>query len=214
MDNPPAAAIQSLIRAAEDAASRLLDEALMHRLKEKCDYITLGIDTRKTRISTTKTYIDEDHAELVTMVELKSMRMWTTGKSYPTVNQQKHLIRFPDLSSHFVDCDLGTVMLLGCHDLTLYSPRAYANAKSWRFNLIEKFRELAKIRKPTIVLQHPHTTSTPRTWSQQWSQLEQLLPSVKYFASAGRYVADNRDKLAACLMGTKRGGTIDFIVHL
>ena len=108
-------------------------------------------------------------------------------------------------------------MLLGCHDLTVYSPRGQAVAKpdSWRYKLGHEFRERAKTYQPDIVLQHPHNTDTPGTWRQAWSQLSNQLPSVKHYASGIKYYnnrqPDNkRATLEKVLEGTMMGDVKEF----
>lgn len=107
---------------------------------------------------------------------------------------------------------------LGCHDLTIFNPRS-KNAKGWRKKVNEEFRELAKKEQPICVLQHPHTTVKVRTWLNAWSLLRKILPSVKIYASAGKFYEPDRepaeyDSLDKVLQSTKSGNTIDFIVHM
>jgi len=109
-------------------------------------------------------------------------------------------------------------MLLGCHDLTIFNPRS-KNAKGWRKEVNDEFKKLAQKEKPRFVLQHPHTAVKVRTWLNAWHNLKKLLPSVKMYASAGRYHEPDRspseyDKLNNILRYTKCSDTIDFIVHL
>jgi len=79
-----------------------------------------------------------------------------------------------------------------------------------------RFGELAKKRKPVVVLQHPHTTDSIRTWASAWNELVRELSSVQTYASAGRYYNPRaeRSKLYDVLENTKRGDTIDFIVRM
>ena len=152
------------------------------------------------------------------LVDLRNNKFYWTGKSYPTSNQQNGLIRITDLKTHFFSLDVGKVMILGCHDLTVFNPRS-KNAKGWRKDVNEKFKKTAKEEEPQIVLQHPHTTVKVRTWYNAWSYLKKTLPSVKKYASAGRYYESKRkpsdyDRIDDVLAYTKCGDTIDFIVYL
>ena len=105
-------------------------------------------------------------------------------------------------------------MVLGCHDLTIFNPRAAANARGWRVRVIREFRKIARRRQPSIVLHHPHTTDSKLTWRAAWIALERKLPSVKLYAGAGRYRRKDspRSRLDEVLRLTKKGATVDFIV--
>jgi len=92
-------------------------------LREVTDYITLGVDSYKEKISTTRNYINQPHIELVFLVDLKNNKFYWTGKSYPASGQQNGLVRITDLKSHFLDLNVGKLMILGCHDLMMFSNR-------------------------------------------------------------------------------------------
>ncbi|MGC9346458.1 MAG: hypothetical protein ACP5ER_06700 [Candidatus Bathyarchaeales archaeon] len=191
---------------------------MREKLKLLTDYLTLGVDSYKTEISTTKNIINQLHIELVFLIDLRSNKFEWTGKSYPTFSQQNGLVRITDLKKHFFDLDdVGKVMILGCHDLTIFNPRSQT-AKGWRQEVNKAFKDLADKEKPVCVLQHPHTTVKVRTWLNAWSRLNELLPSLTRYASAGRYYDSDRDpttydSLNAVLHDTKRGNTLDFVVR-
>jgi hypothetical protein len=150
----------------------------------------------------------------VFLIDLRNNKFHWTGKSYPTPNQQKGLVRISDLKSHFFDLDdFGKLMILGCHDLTIFNPRS-KNAKGWREKVNMEFKELAKTVKPICVLHHPHTTVKVRTWLNAWNNLKRVLPSVKRYLGAGIYYEPDRkrDDLNNVLKNTKCGETIDFVV--
>jgi hypothetical protein len=78
----------------------------------------------------------------------------------------------------------------------------------------KSFRLLSKIKKPSIILQHPHTTPSSRTWASAWGWVRSELPSVKWYASAGSYVAEKELQpleKTSVLVDTKLGDSIDFI---
>jgi hypothetical protein len=105
-------------------------------------------------------------------------------------------------------------MILGCHDLAIFSPRS-ESAKGDRRTLRDGFREMAKLKKPSVVLQHPHTADSVRTWKPMWKKMEEMLPSVRLYAGAGRYYNKDRKQrspLDSVLNNTKKGSSIDFIV--
>jgi hypothetical protein len=214
--NPNAEAVKKLVEKAEKYAKFVLNEDLCRKLSEVTDYITLGIDSFKEKVSTTQNYISQLHVELVSLIDLRNNKFYWTGKSYPTSNQQNGLIRISDFKTHFFELgNIGKVMILGCHDLTIFNPRS-KNAKRWRKTINEEFRQLAKQEDPGIVLQHPHTTDSILTWASAWGGLKSELRNVKIYASAGRYHNPERERsqLSAILEKTKLGDSIDFIIHV
>lgn len=209
--------LKKLLKEAEILAKNFLNCGLDKKLNKFTDYITLGIDTYKDKISTTKNHIKQPHIELVFLVDLKNNKFYWTGKSYPTPAQQSGLLRIANLKTHFFDLDIGKVMILGCHDLTIFNPRS-ENAKGWREKTNKEFRELAIKEKPEIVLQHPHTTVKKKTWLNAWNCLIKTLPSVNHYAGSGRYYESDRDlsewdTLEDVLKSTKNTSTIDFIIQ-
>ena len=215
---PNTEAVATLVAEADKSVTTVLNETLSRKLSQVTDYVTLGVDSCKAKISMTQYYIGEPHVELVCVVDLRNDRRYWTGKSYPTPSQQNGLIRMTDMSTHFIDlADIGKTMVLGCHDLTMFNPRSQ-NAKGWRQSANIEFKELAKRHRPICVLQHPHTTVKFRTWLNAWNGVTRALPSVKQYAGAGRYCEPGRersewDAIDGVLRSTKRGHTIDFVVQ-
>ena len=175
--NPSNDVVTKLVAKAEECAKSVLSEDLCNKLTELTDYITLGIDSFKEKISTTQNYISQPHIELVFLKDLRQDKLYWTGKSYPTPAQQNGLVRIANLKTHFFDLDIEKVMILGCHDLSIFNPRS-KNAKGWRRKVNDDFKELAKKEGPIHVLQHPHTTVKRRAWLNAWSCLRKTLPSV------------------------------------
>jgi hypothetical protein len=216
--NPHNDAVDTLIREAEKCTRQALSNGLGEKLRQITDYITLGIDSYKEKISMTQSYISELHIETVFLVDLKTNQLYWTGKSYPTPGQQNGLLRITGLRTHFVKLNgIGKVMLLGCHDLTMFNNRNMDNTGRWRREIKEAFRQLAGEEKPVIVLHHPHTTVTTATWRNGWSMIRNTLPSVQEYAGAGRYYEEDRkksdyDPLDDVLKATRRGSTIDIVI--
>ncbi|MDI9576973.1 MAG: hypothetical protein QM398_02415 [Thermoproteota archaeon] len=209
-------AVQSLIEKGDKYLEELLGDGLKERLAANCEYITIGIDSRKSKVSKTKNRISEAHIEMVVLVDLEKNRKYWTGKSYPTSNQENSLIRFSDLRTHFINSDIGKIMILGCNDLAVFNPRSIAVAKAWRKHVNEEFTDLAIREKPLYVLHHPHTTVSKRTWFNSWQNLSRTLKSVKHYAGAGLYFESDRerskwDPIYEVLLRTKKTDTIDFI---
>ena len=217
--NPDSKEIEILIDGAEQAVRRVLSEDVVAGLRQCCDYLTLGVDTKKLKISTTYNVIDQPHAELVCLVDLRKGTKHWTGKFYPTSQQQRTIIRNPDLRSHFVQLDGIPVMVMGCHDLSVYSPRGQAKASGWRKEVGADFRRLAQQQRPATILHHPHTAVKVGTWRQQWRQIEHELPTVTEYLGTGAYSYRDggwvdRDQLQAILASTKKGNILDVIVRL
>lgn len=178
------------------------------KLKKIADYITIGIDGSN---STGKREI-----ELIAVYNLKKEKIvrWT-GKFYPIEEQKRRLIKFNNLDSHFIELNNQKIMILGCHDLNVYSPRGQAVAKpgGYKKEIAEEFKSKSKEFQPDIILQHPHTTDSPNIWSLAWRTVQKELPSVKHFASAIKYhnwSVKPRRKLDIVLEKTMMGDVIDF----
>lgn len=222
---PNSKVVKTLVEEANKCAEFIINGGLDKKLRKYTDYITLGIDSRKEKISITQNYISQPHIELVFLVDLRNNKLYWTGKSYPTTKQQDGLIRISDLGTHFVKLeDVGKAMILGCHDLTIFNPRS-KNAKGWREKLNSEFRKLAQDKDPIIVLQHPHTSDCINVWTAAWNNLRKSISAVKKYASAGRwphsgahlYKKGRRKGKPHCNLSmvrekTKCGNTIDFIV--
>ncbi len=171
-------------------------EKLLSGIEINADCITVCVD------SYSGASLKKPHIELVGVYDGE----WHfTGKSYPTVEQERGLIK-ASLESHFLELR-DRVMILGCHDLNIFNPRSIKNSKGWRRELNEKFRELAINFKPEIVLHHPHYTDSKRIWLVAWKNLERMLPSVKHYASSSVYYRDcgERSSLEDVLRATKKG---------
>lgn len=71
--------------------------------------------------------------------------------------------------------------------------------------------------KPTVVLQHPHSTDTPNIWRMPWACLARDYPSVPCYGSGIGYYAWSwrpRRPLAAVLTGTRsETGVADVVVQ-
>ena len=214
--HPNKDSVDALVKEAEKCARYVLSGGLDKKLGEFTDYITLGIDSYKEKISTTQNYINQPHIEFVFLKDLRQGNLYWTGKSYPTPAQQNGLVRIANLDTHFFDLDIGKVMILGCHDLSIFNPRS-KNARGWRRKVNDDFKKLAKKEKPIYVIHHPHTTVKRRTWLNAWGCLRKTLPSVEQYAGAGRYYEcdlerSEWDTLDKVLKDTKNTTSIDLII--
>lgn len=218
--DPNKRAFNALIKEAEKYIQVVLNKEQGKKLKKMTHYITFGIDSFKDKISTTKNRISDLHIELVCLVDLKSEKFHWTGKFYPTNGQESGLVRINDPKKHFFNLEnIGNTLILGCHDLTLFNDRNKNKTGKWRAKLKQEFRILTKREKPVLVLHHPHTTVTKRTWCHGWAWLRKNLDSVKQYSGAGRYFEDENDRdkarwdnLDSVLKSTRKVNTIDFIL--
>lgn len=217
--NPNKDVIAFLVSEAEKNARYVLRDSLNNRLARIADYITLGIDSFKEKISKAQANIREPHVELVLLVDLKAMKFYWTGKTYPTPGQEHGLVRITDMATHFHYLEgIGQAMILGCHDLTIFNNRNMNKTGKWRKNIKDNFRKIAKTKEPVIVLHHPHTTVTTGTWRNGWSTINKTLQSVIMYAGAGRYFEADREKseydpLDKVLERTKKGHVFEYIVR-
>lgn len=220
---PGAGAMQKLDGIAREHLNAVLDDDVLERLRKVSDFLTVGVDSRKPKISSTDNYLSDNHVELVYIVDLNSGDIQFTGKSYPTSKQAGGLFRVGNLHSHFVKLGGVSTMVLGCHDLTIFSPRSDAKVFTpWRIETKREFKRLTKELRPEWVLHHPHTTVTPNTWLQAWSALsnKREYPSIKSYLGTGCYsYRDSRNGLArkplqSVLDKTKSPDVADIVVHL
>jgi len=167
----------------------------------KVDVLTIGIDLHYEAELT--------HAELVAVYDVARRRIvrWT-GKSYPTGKQEQTLVHVVDLDTHLLEIAGERVLVLGCHDLNMFSPRGHANQSPGglrRQRCDDMRRKVARFR-PTTVLQHPHSTDTPNIWRMPWLSLAREVPSIRAWGSGIAYYSwreNNRADLDRVLDLTK-----------
>lgn len=206
--SPPAEIVDQLLAYGEANFKRLLEGATGRRLRKVTHYLTIGVDMYFFMGSAW-----DPHAELTFAMDMDSGKVWRTGKSYPNPRQQHGLVRVADLQSHFVDAGKRRIMLLGCHDLNMFSPRSAHNARGWRAETIAEVKRLAVEENPDLLIWHPHKSDTPRTWLAGLCGLKRVLPDISY-AGSGIYYNDGmapRASLSRVLQGTKNLATIDLI---
>ncbi|MCK4444157.1 MAG: hypothetical protein KAW09_06415, partial [Thermoplasmata archaeon] len=215
---PSESVLDALKEEAERRCDLLMDEDLRKRLSARTDYLTIGIDTEKEKISLAGVPIRNLHAELVGLLDLRANKYHWTGKSFPTSGQENGLIRFSNLSTHFVDMPFGKVLVLGCHDLNAFSLRGRKNTKSkWRIDAREGFYEEVRKERPEVVLHHPHTTDSSRIWTASWNELKGTACNIEKYIGSGRYYRSDgppRSPIDDVLKKTKSGNSIDFIVNV
>lgn len=206
---------RELIPYAQKAIEKVLTAQVLNVIRRRVDFLTLGIDLNydngKHKMNRS---LRGTHAELIAVVKTASGEIthWT-GKSYPTSWQEHTLVHQTDLKSHMLCCGNERVLILGCHDLNMFSNRSYTNQKpdGQRRKRCDRMRELVKEFRPTVILHHPHSTDSPKIWSTPWSGALGFLPQdrggqVHSYASGIAYYNDleaPRQKLHDVLTGTR-----------
>ena len=203
---------QALVPHARKAVDRVLTPEVLDAARGRANFLTLGVDLNDR---SGKRKMDrkpgETHAELVAIVDVeRGEPVHWTGKSYPVAWQERTLVQETDLESHLFRCGKERVLVLGCHDLTMFSARAWANMKtgSPRHGRSRRMRELAQDFRPTIILHHPHSTDMPQIWATAWSGAREFLPEkhggrhiwasgIGYYSGDGKPRGQLRDVLRA-----------------
>ena len=207
---------ESLVEHATPLVNEVLKARVLRVARPRARYLTLGIDLlREPDIWKLRRKGMGVHIELVCVVDLQTGNpIHWTGKSYPTQYQENWLVQVVNLESHLFRCSRNRVLILGCHDLNMFSERSKSLAVrgSQKYKRISRMRKLATEFRPTIVLQHPHSTDSPRIWQTAWSGVRNLLANnagaLRYWASGiayfnGHVKGKKRAKLPDVLAGTR-----------
>jgi hypothetical protein len=202
----------TLVEHASHKAKECLD-GVSTTLSAYTRYVTIGLDSRSVEKD-----LSMPHAELVGVFSVISNEEHWTGKTKPVPSQKVGLVRAP-IASHFMTVGDQHVLVLGCHDLNLFSARAYANSSEERRTYLNSIRSMLAEWKPSAVLQHPHSTDSNRTWLGGWSGLkslgaETLINAAGGVCYKGMHERPVRSDLASVLHATRIGPTLDFVVHL
>ena len=206
---------RSLIPTAEEAVWKVIDEDIRANLAKRARFLTVGVDLVADGQSKTGGGSDTQ-AQMVGVVDLdQGVVVRWTGKSYPTSQEERVLVQEPSLESHLLHMAGQRVLLLGCHDLNMFSGRARKNAKNERQQRREDMESHAHHFKPTMVLHHPHQTDAS-TWRIGWSGLRYSLEFDGLYASGIAYFPFSlkaRCSLEGVLRETKGGDVIDICVN-
>ena len=197
----------ALLGHAREAVDEVLTPEVLDAARGRAQFLTLGVDLNDR---SGKRKMDRQargtHAELVAIVDVArgEPARWT-GKSYPVSWQERTLVQEADLESHLFRGGDERVLVLGCHDLNMFSARSKANLKagSEKYRRSKRIRRLAKSFKPTIVLHHAHSTDSPRIWSTPWSGARELLPRNRgvrhvWASGIGYYHGDDTPRGELC----------------
>ena len=195
-----------LLDHAEKAVGELLTPRVLDAVRGRAEYLTLGVDLNDGR---GKQMMDRTpggvHAELVAIVDVERCTVQWSGKSYPVSWQERTLVQEANLKSHLFDCGKERVLVLGCHDLHMFSARAKARMKagSQRHRRSEQMRNLTRDFGPTMILHHPHSTDSPRTWATAWGGASEFLPESDgrrhvWASGIAYYNGDGKPRGALC----------------
>ena len=201
--------LDALVRVAKPLVDACVTKKVLVAAKARTRILTIGVDLMS----------DAEHAELVAVIDCDSGEIvrWT-GKSYPTGDQEALLVQVADVDSHLLEIADEKVLVLGCHDLNMFSARARANQSpnGVRRRRCDAMAKATARFKPTIVLQHPHSTDTPNIWRLPWSCLSRDYPTVRTYASGigyFRWSGKPRRPLREVLDGTRsETGVADVVV--
>lgn len=173
---------QELVRHAQKTVSKVLTPDVLDKARNHVKFLTLGVDL-KDRSGRHKTDRKPrgTHAELVAIIDVEQgdVPVQWTGKSYPLESQKRTLVQETCLKSHLLTkCESEKVLVLGCHDLNMFSKRARKKMSkgSEKYKRSHHMRELVEDFKPKIILHHPHSTDSPRVWATAWSGAREFLP--------------------------------------
>lgn len=204
--------LESFRGVAAAALEELVSGEVMERARScGVEVFSVGVDVRGVR------GLSQTHAELVATVELGGGDVRWTGKSYPLPAEERTLVQEVDLGSHVQELAGERVAVLGCHDLNVFNPRGRAALRegSRRHRRVWELVRVLEEFRPTVVLQHPHTTDSPNIWRNAWGRLLEELPSVRHWAGGVRYFnprGEVRGTLEDVLKTTASRSRQDFVV--
>ncbi len=207
----PAAAFRAISANAERALQPFLES--LREVELPADFLTLGVD-----VFLPDNPEEYANAQLVATIDLSATNIvaWT-GKSYPTLVEEKELVHETDLRSHLQELGKWRCLVLGCHDLNMFSPRSMAtrDAKSSRGKRADELLKLAKAFDPQVVLQHPHNTDTPNIWMGGWAGVARALRAESYSSGIAYcwpgHGKSRRASLQETLERTKLGNIVDYV---
>lgn len=182
---------KKVIPFAQEAVNKVVTKEVLKIARRRAEFLTVGVDLNNDggKLQTDGAQPDT-HAEVVGVMNTASGEIvhWT-GKSYPVEWQKNTLVHEANLESHLFCCGRERVLVLGCHDLNMFSERSYANQdpNGLRRKRCDEMRRLAKAFKPTVILQHAHATDSPNIWSVGWSGACKLLRNGCTYASGISY---------------------------
>lgn len=200
-----------VVRNAQKVVERFLSKNIRKLLAKNTYFFTLGLDVHDLN--------SDNHVELIGTYNTKKERLiYWTGKSYPVESQARTLLYCRELKTHFQYFGRTPILILGCHDLNIFSPwsRALSSSDSYKGQLIADMQRICDSFRPQVVLHHPHLTDSSKTWSTGWSGVRKFIPTTHTYSSGihykNLYGNARRQSLEKVLKGTAKGNVQDIII--
>ena len=216
---------EQLVNVAQEAVHEVVTAKVLDVARQRARFLTLGVDLvgragKGTNHNCTKSCPDScTHAELVAIVDASSGKsLHWTGKSYPVTQKnppasQEHSLVQAPLGSHLFRRDRVRALVLGCHDLTMFNPRNESNIR--HPNLLQRrstMLTLARQLKPNVVLHHPHSTESTRTWCHGWGGVRRELQPRTWASGIAYCGHEPRSPMDRVLSTTRHGPVSDVVV--
>jgi len=132
---------------AAEGVARLLADTL-DRARGHVDYLVVGADVHGLGHGV--------YGETALVYDVASKALvGSTGKSYPTTEQERKLVRNPDARGHVLDLGGEQVAVLVCHDLQAWSPRGARRRGAVRADVARDLDAALQDAHPTAVLHLP-----------------------------------------------------------
>ena len=194
---------------AESSVVERLSKAVTDRIAEVASYLVVGVDVPVGG--------QKIHGETGLVFDVEKRRfIAATGKSYPTVKQERELIRNTVAGNHIVESDGESIAILVCHDLNAWNPRGVASRVGIRSKIADAMDARLSEAHPAVVLHLPHSTHSAQTWSSAWAALRRSHPEITIAASAIKYRRNDKqptEPLGRSLLDhTRHGDVLDIIV--
>ncbi|MGE0108242.1 MAG: hypothetical protein AB7S81_00540 [Bdellovibrionales bacterium] len=194
--------LRPFIEAAEKKINTLITDKFYRVAQGKVRFLSLGVDVSSPDLNSPKlkssgSHLFKSSAELIAVIDVAKKKIihWT-GKSYPTSDQERTLVQVSDLDSHFIKLGKKEILILGCHDLNMFSSRGASTRKKGgeRDKRCKEMCRLLKKHQPQVALHHPHCTDSPRIWQIAWSGLKKILRVEPIWASGIHYAPSKEPK--------------------
>jgi hypothetical protein len=212
--------IAALMACGEGRVRSVLTDELIGRLRPRCAYLSLGVDTRMVKTTRASDGCAEPRAELICVVDMEKKSLHWTDGTWQSPQAQQSVVHRPltNVASRFLRLDGVPVLILGERDLSALGPSGPA-ALGWGQTQITEYRNLAAEHRPAAVIHHQHTTVTARTWRRDWQHLIDELPFINSYAGSFAYSYkdadwDKRNSLTEVLHATQRGEVLNIVVRL
>jgi hypothetical protein len=192
----------------------LASDELFNKLKNNgVQLFTVGIDMYDSNGKVAETVVAHDLTEDTPLND----GLHITGKTFPRTDEEDKLV-FAPVESHLVTVEDSRVLVLGCHDLNVWSGRSAANTTTRaRKKVRTAMQQVVLNFRPHIVLHHAHATDSEKTWQAGWSgilkqhKLNQYATALGYYNEYGRKVEGFRSPLEK-VQSAYNNGVLDSVL--